>query len=122
MKDNDLHIDVEALNYLLRGRDIVTYIRRKLAEIADNISEQAVRTGDNVPRHIHKSSLRAGYGYEHYEDDIDTLIAVRDRVATGFVIVNRHAILLEFGWTDMAGTHHPPRAYMRTALRMVADV
>lgn len=114
-------IDIEAMHFLLRGPEITTYISAKVLEIANNVQAQAVRTGDNSPRRVRPSSKRAGMGYEHYEDDIDTHVTVADRVTTGYVFANRHAMVLEFGWTDSKGRFHPPRAYMRKALRMAVD-
>ena len=115
-----VELDEEAFNAVLRQAPMRRVLTRIGNEMVDTVRMMAPRSGDNVPRHIHPWSRRAGMGYEHYEDDIEVVVLVRHRVQTLYVIANRHAIYLEFGWRDMDGRWHPPRLYLRRALRMVS--
>lgn len=119
----DFDWDYAALEFLMRDEPIRQYIAEKLRRISDEIQNNAARTGDKIPRRI-RSTAKAknpGRGYQHFVEDIDTYVAVKNRMAIGYLVVNRHALVLEFGYRDAAGVHHAPRMYVRKALRIVAE-
>lgn len=115
-------IDHQALKAICRNRPLADALQRVGRSIATDAGDMAARTGDNRPRHIHPGSLNAGAGYRHYDEEIEVFRGMDRGMAATYVLATRHALWLEFGWTDPAGRRHPGRKYLTRALLLHADV
>jgi hypothetical protein len=52
-----------------------------------------------------------------YSPSFVAVAATRRRDPTAYVVADRHEMVNEFGWTDLAGKHHGGRFVFRRALR-----
>jgi hypothetical protein len=109
------------IKYLCRSRAMSDALHRVGSSIALDAGDMAARQGDNSPRHYHQYSKNAGAGYAHYDQAIEVIRGMDLGMAAVYVMAERHAIWLEFGWTPKKpdgtrGTHKPARHYLTNAL------
>ncbi|MET8382493.1 hypothetical protein ABZV14_05760 [Streptosporangium canum] len=101
--DVELYVDYSALHVLLKRKPYVGYLRRITNSIARVARAQAKQYDTSNPS---------------YSPSFTPMIAEKRGVITGYVYADRHEMVNEFGWTDLAGKHHPGRFVFRRALRM----
>jgi hypothetical protein len=53
-----------------------------------------------------------------YSPSFRPVMASSQRKPLAYVVADRHEMVNEFGWTDLAGRRHPARYVFRRALRM----
>lgn len=102
-KDVEVYVDYSAINKLLVRRPYMRELNRLVRSIERLARAQASQYSTNNPT---------------YAPSFTGLVAKRLDVPTGYVYGSRHEMVNEFGWTDLAGKHHPGRFVLRRSLRM----
>ncbi|UBU12913.1 hypothetical protein [Nonomuraea gerenzanensis] len=96
-------VDYSALNVLLTRRPYVNELRR--------ITRSIERTAKTLAKEYDTQN-------PSYSPSFSSLVASKRGVPTGYIYADRHEMVNEFGWTDLAGKHHGGRFVFRRALRM----